>query len=216
MISIKNKAVFLDRDGTINIDKDYIYKVSDFEFIPGAVEALKLLQDAGYLLIIITNQSGIARGYYTEEDYEKLNDWMIKTLAEQYGVFITASYFCPHHPEAVVPAYRINCSCRKPGTALFEQAIREHDIDLSSSYAIGDKLRDLAICNSFNSCERQAEIRLSGIHSGQNGKSQKACKGFLIGSKEPEELMRSVKAGERENIQYVPDLYTATQMIVHL
>ena len=219
MISI-NKAIFLDRDGTINIDKDYIYKVSDFEFIDQAPEALKLLQDGGFQLIIITNQSGIARGYYTEEDYEKLNDWLLKTLTEQYGVNITASYFCPHHPEAVVEKYRKNCNCRKPKLGLFERAIAEHDIDLSSSYAIGDKLRDLAIC------ERQAEIRLSDTHSGltgltgvaeavdevenrRAGQKRQNCQGFLIGSKESEEVIRSVKAGERQNIQYVPDLHTA-------
>lgn len=215
MISIKNKAIFLDRDGTINIDRNYIYRINDFEFIPHAPEALKLLQDAGYLLIIITNQSGIARGYYTESDYEILNDWMLNTLKDEYKVHITASYYCPHHPSGAVEKYRIDCNCRKPQIGLFEQAIKDFDIDVDHSFAIGDKLRDLAIC------ERQTEEQLlnfSDIHSIDKGQrvcqGSEGCKGFLVGHKESEEVISSVKAGERKNIKYCDNLYEAAGMIV--
>lgn len=142
----KRKAVFLDRDGTINVDKQYVYKLEEFEFIPGALEGLKLLQEAGFLLIIITNQSGIARGYYTEEDYQKLNTHML-TLIEKHGVHISEVLYCPHHPEATVKKYRVTCNCRKPRLGLFYQAQKEWNIDFSASFAIGDKMRDLTICN---------------------------------------------------------------------
>ncbi|CBK73522.1 histidinol-phosphate phosphatase family domain/HAD-superfamily hydrolase, subfamily IIIA [Butyrivibrio fibrisolvens 16/4] len=140
-----NKAIFLDRDGTINIDKDYLYKIEDFEYISGVVEALKQLQDMGYLLIVISNQSGIARGFYSEDDYLIIDRWMKDDLKSR-GVNITASYYCPHHPKALVKKYRCECNCRKPNTGLFWQAQKDFDIDMSKSIAIGDKERDIAIC----------------------------------------------------------------------
>lgn len=142
---MSNKAVFLDRDGTINIDKNYLYRIEDFEYKPRVIEGLRLLQNRGFLLVIITNQSGIARGIFTEEQYLSLNDWMIKDLARK-GINIAASYYCPHHPEAVIPQYRKKCKCRKPGIELFEKAIADLDIDQNNSYAIGDRERDLFIC----------------------------------------------------------------------
>ena len=151
-----SKAVFLDRDGTINVDKGYLYRISDFEFLPGAVDALRMLQNAGYLLIVITNQSGIARGYYTEEDFAVLTDYMKSELAKS-GVNISGVYYCPHLPDAEVGRYRKVCTCRKPSLGLFGQAVHDFDIDLSQSYAVGDKERDCAIC------------------------SVSECKGFLIG-----------------------------------
>ena len=203
--NMKNKAVFLDRDGTINVDRDYIYKISDFEFIFGVPEALKLLQNAGYKLIIITNQSGIARGYYTEHDYEILNNWMINTLLDTFGVEILASYYCPHLPlsspdenvEEGMEKYRKNCNCRKPKLGLFERAIQDFDIDIGHSYAIGDKLRDLAICESQDS---------SMLYKG--------VKGFLINTRESEEVIDSVKRGEHKNIAYEKDLLSAAGRIV--
>ena len=139
-----NKAVFLDRDGTINIDKDYLYKIEDFEYLPGAVEGLRLLQEQGYLLIVITNQSGIARGFYSEEDYLRLDKWMKEDLAQK-GVKITASYYCPHLLDVKVSKYSIECECRKPKLGLFYQAAKDWDIDIDNSIAIGDKPRDIAI-----------------------------------------------------------------------
>jgi D-glycero-D-manno-heptose 1,7-bisphosphate phosphatase len=141
----KHKAVFLDRDGTINADKPYLYKITDFEFLPGAREALSLLSEAGYRLVIVTNQSGVARGYYGKRDVEALHDWLRKTLA-QNGVNVAGIYYCPHHPQGGVEAYRRDCGCRKPGLELFYRAASELELDVESSIAIGDRLRDLQIC----------------------------------------------------------------------
>lgn len=172
-----NKAIFLDRDGTINVEKNYLYKIEDFEFLPGVIDALRQLQRAGYLLIIITNQSGIARGYYTEEDFRKLNEWMLTTLKGQ-GVTITDVYYCPHLPDTQIVEYRKNCNCRKPKLGLYEQAVREHNIDLSQSYAIGDKIRDCAICKTTD------------------------CQGFLIGNSEEDSIIYSVKSCKYPKIRY--------------
>ena len=144
-----HKAVFLDRDGTINIDKNYLYKIEDFEFLPGAIEGLKILANLGYKLIIITNQSGIARGYYSEDDYKKLESWMNNRLFRE-GVEITASYHCPHHTLGIVPQYRCECNCRKPKLGLFEKAVYEHGIKIDESIAIGDKERDIEIARKYN------------------------------------------------------------------
>lgn len=132
---MKNKAVFLDRDGTVNVDKNYMYKPEDFEFEKGVPETLKCLFAKNYKLIIITNQSGIAREYYTAEDVEKLHDHM-GILAKENGFEFAGFYFCPHMPED-------GCDCRKPSTALIEKAACEHNIDLELSYMVGDKESDM-------------------------------------------------------------------------
>ncbi len=156
------KAVFLDRDGTINEDVGYVCKIEDFEFLPGALQGLKMLQDAGYLLVIITNQSGIARGYFTEREYRELEHYMFEKFRKS-GISVAGSYYCPHHPEGKIPEYRCICPCRKPEIGLFIRAAKEHDIDFSQSFAIGDKLRDLAICEKKHAgviwWEYQAAIR---------------------------------------------------------
>ena len=139
------KAAFLDRDGTINVDRNYLRRVEDFEYLDGAVEGLRALSEQGYLLVVITNQSGIARGYFTEEDYLRLDGWMKADLLKR-GVRIAGSYCCPHLPEGSVPEYARECDCRKPKTGLYLKAARELSIDLDRSIAIGDKERDLAIC----------------------------------------------------------------------
>lgn len=140
-----NKAVFLDRDGTINKEKHYLYKISDFEYLEGAVEGLRELADMGFLLVVVTNQSGIARGYYTEQDYRKLDAWMKSDLLKR-GIKIAGSYYCPHFPTGCVTEYAKDCNCRKPKTGLFWRAADELCIDMEHSFAIGDKLRDLSIC----------------------------------------------------------------------
>lgn len=132
-----NKAIFLDRDGTINIDAGYVYRPQDIILIKNAAKGLKYLQECGFLLIVITNQSGIARGYYSEEEYQKAEEYINDLLAAQ-GVKLTKTYHCPHLDG--------NCQCRKPKTGLFHLAAKEFDIDFSKSYAIGDKERDLCIC----------------------------------------------------------------------
>lgn len=140
------KAIFLDRDGTINVEREYTYRIEDFVYEKGVIEALLLLQHLGYQLVIVTNQSGIARGYYTEEDFQYLNNWMLSDLKKR-GIEIAGVYYCPHHPEGKVRGYAIECKCRKPATGLFWQAQEELHIGMKDSYAIGDKVRDLSICN---------------------------------------------------------------------
>ena len=138
---MKNKFVLLDRDGVINIEKSYLHKIEDFEYEKNVVEGLLRLRDLGYRFAIITNQAGIARGYYTEEDYLKLQSFIEEDLFKK-GIKIEKSYFCPHHPN-VTGKYGIECDCRKPNTGNFELAIKEFDIDVKNSFMIGDKITDL-------------------------------------------------------------------------
>ncbi len=132
-----NKALFLDRDGVINKEKNYLYKIEDFEFIDGVFETCKYFQDNGFLIIIITNQAGIARGKYTEDDYQILTDWMIKEF-EKKDIKISKVYHCPHHPD-----FSGDCECRKPNPGMILQAQRDFDIDLSQSILVGDKNSDI-------------------------------------------------------------------------
>ncbi len=136
------KAVFLDRDGTINVEKDYLHKIEDFEFIPGAPETIKRLKDAGFLVIVVSNQSGIGRGYFDSQAVETLHEHIQAKLAE-YGTSIDAFYYCPHHPQEGIGAYRVACDCRKGEPGMLLQAAREHDIDLQKSFMIGDKPADI-------------------------------------------------------------------------
>ena len=138
---MKNKFVLLDRDGVINVEKSYLHKIEDFEYEKNVVEGLLKLRDLGYKFAIITNQAGIARGYYTEEDYLKLQSFIEDDLFKK-GIKIEKSYFCPHHPN-VTGKYGIECDCRKPNTGNFELAIKEFDIDVKNSFMIGDKITDL-------------------------------------------------------------------------
>ncbi len=133
-----NKAVFLDRDGVINRKGGsyYIWRIEDFILNEGVIDALKIFQEKGYLLIVITNQGGIARGVFSEEDLKRLNEYMIDLL-KQHGIKLSAIYYCPHHPDVSL------CECRKPGTLLFEKAIKDFDIDVKSSCMIGDSEVDI-------------------------------------------------------------------------
>lgn len=139
---MKNKAVFLDRDGTINYDKGYVHKIEDFKFIPGAIEAIQLLNRNNYKVIVVTNQAGIARGYYTENDVDILHKSISAKLA-MYEARIDAFYYCPHHPTAGIGKYKIDCECRKPKSGLIIQASKDLDIALSDSWIIGDKESDI-------------------------------------------------------------------------
>ena len=136
------RAVLLDRDGVINVEREYLWAVDAFEFVPGAVDALKRLADAGWRLVVVTNQSGIARGYYTEDDYQRLTAHMRARLARA-GVQLNAVLHCPHLPDAAVDAYRMQCDCRKPAPGLLLRAARQLSLDLSRSVLIGDKLSDV-------------------------------------------------------------------------
>jgi len=131
------KALFLDRDGVINIEKDYLYKVEDFEFIDGIFKVCKHFQNLGYKIFVVTNQSGIARGYYSENDFKELTIWMINEF-KKLGIDISKVYYCPHHPDITG-----TCECRKPKPGMLLEAASEFDIDLNNSIMIGDKERDI-------------------------------------------------------------------------
>jgi len=145
----QNKAIFLDRDGVINKEVNYLHKIEDFEFTENCIEALKILQSNGYILFIITNQAGIARGYYTEEDFHILNNWMLLQLKE-HGINITAVQFCPHHPKEGKGKYKIDCECRKPKTGMIMPLIEKYNIDVQNSVLIGDKISDIKAGESVN------------------------------------------------------------------
>ena len=131
------KAAFLDRDGVINIDTGYVGKIEDFKFKDGIFDLLKLLQDLGYTLFVVTNQSGIARGYYTEDDFYKLTEWM-KDELQKKGIEIKDVRFCPHHPDISG-----ECECRKPKPGMILDLAKKYDIDLKNSIMIGDGDRDI-------------------------------------------------------------------------
>ncbi|RNC65822.1 MAG: D-glycero-beta-D-manno-heptose 1,7-bisphosphate 7-phosphatase [Desulfuromonadales bacterium] len=138
-----NRAVFLDRDGTINVEKSYLHRSEEFEFISGAPEAIRLLKEAGFLVIVVTNQSGVARGYYDEEAVHRLHRFMDGELAT-VGACVDAYYLCPHHPLHGVGPYRTDCACRKPLPGMLMAAAQALGIDLSRSWIIGDKEADVA------------------------------------------------------------------------
>jgi len=135
-------AAFLDRDGVLNVEKGYVFKVEDFEWQQGAIEAVKLLNEKGYYVFVVTNQSGIARGMYTEDNMKKLHDFMQEQLAAQ-GAKIDAFYHCPHHPEGKLFKYASFCDCRKPKPGMIFQAMDNHEVDTSKSFLIGDKPTDV-------------------------------------------------------------------------
>jgi D-glycero-D-manno-heptose 1,7-bisphosphate phosphatase len=136
------RAAFLDRDGVINVDSGYVHRVADFHFIPGVLSACRNLHVAGYKLIVVTNQAGIAHGYYDERTFEEITGWMNERFREA-GAPLTGVYYCPHHPSATVASFRCECSCRKPEPGMIAQAVLEHQIDVASSFLVGDKESDL-------------------------------------------------------------------------
>jgi D-glycero-D-manno-heptose 1,7-bisphosphate phosphatase len=136
------RAVFLDRDGTIVRDVDYLTEVGQLEILPGVPDALRLLREAGFLLLVVTNQSAIARGWLTEEALAAIHAELNRRL-EAEGARIDGFYHCPHLPDGTVPAYACECTCRKPRPGLIERAAREWQADLARSYVVGDSERDV-------------------------------------------------------------------------
>ncbi|WP_107691894.1 D-glycero-alpha-D-manno-heptose-1,7-bisphosphate 7-phosphatase [Campylobacter concisus] len=132
-----HKALFLDRDGVINIEKNYLYKISEFEFIDGIFDVCRYFQRLDYFIVVITNQAGIARGLYTEDNFIKLNNWMIGEFKSN-NINITKVYYCPHHPE-----FGVECECRKPRPGMILRAKAEIGIDLQNSILVGDKISDV-------------------------------------------------------------------------
>ena len=135
-------AVFLDRDGVINQDNGYVSEVDDFKFIEGVIEACVELQKKGYLLVVITNQSGIARGYFTEKQFNTLTEWMDWSMADR-GVDLDGIYYCPHHSEEGQGEFKVDCECRKPKPGMLLNAIEDLNIDIANSILVGDKVSDL-------------------------------------------------------------------------
>jgi len=137
-----NRAVFLDRDGVINKDTGYVHLVDDFEYIDGVFDACLALKKMGYLLVVVTNQSGIARGMYSEDDFHSLTEWMDWNFADK-GVDLDGIYYCPHHPEKGIGEYKQDCDCRKPKPGMLLDAAKFLKIDLANSIMVGDKADDM-------------------------------------------------------------------------
>ena len=138
--AIALKIVFLDRDGVINIDYGYTYKIEKFEFMPYIFDLVRLFISSGYEIIVVTNQSGIGRGYYTKEDFDILSRWMIEEFTRQ-NITIKDIFHCHHSPDS-------NCNCRKPKTGMIDEAMALYDIDLGSSLMIGDKQSDIDLADN--------------------------------------------------------------------
>jgi len=136
------KAAFLDRDGVINLDRAYVHQWDEFEFVPGAVDAMRRLREAGYALVVVTNQSGLARGMYTEAQFQELTRHMRAALAEA-GAEVEAVYHCPHHPKGSVPELAVDCDCRKPEPGMILRAAKELNLSLADSFLVGDKPSDI-------------------------------------------------------------------------
>lgn len=142
-------AAFLDRDGVLNVDHGYTFKPGDLELMPTASAAVRMLNDAGYYVFVVSNQSGVARGFYTEAAVKVFNSHL-QELLELDGGHIDAFYYCPHHPDGVIKELAIQCRCRKPAPGMLEQAARFRPIDLSRSFLIGDKDDDMAAAQAFH------------------------------------------------------------------
>lgn len=139
---MKNKALFLDRDGVINIDNGYVYKINEYEFIDGIFEFVKIFYDLGYKIIIVTNQSGIGRGYFTEADFEVIMKFVKETFLKK-NIKIDKVYHCPHHPTEGIGLYKKNCNFRKPNPGMILDAVNQFNIDASNSILVGDSLSDI-------------------------------------------------------------------------
>lgn len=147
---IRKPAVFLDRDGVINADCGYLYQSKDFLWIDGVIESIRYFHDAGFWVFVITNQSGVARGYYQEDDVNKLHLWINRQLKKEHAQ-IDAFYYCPHYPGAPIAQYSCVCDCRKPRPGMIRQALAEWPVELQHSFLVGDSPSDIE-------CARNAGI----------------------------------------------------------
>jgi len=146
---VKRPAVFIDRDVTVNEQMGYINHISRFVLLPGAEEAIKLLSSHQYLVVVVSNQSGVARGYFPIELVDEVHAHM-RVLLEKEGAFVDGIFFCPHYPRGVVPEYSIECDCRKPKTGLIEKACEVFDVDMANSYVVGDRYSDIELALRLN------------------------------------------------------------------
>jgi len=141
------RAVFLDRDGTINVEVGYLCRPEDFALIEGSAGAIRRLNEAGFLVVVVSNQSGVARGYFDEQQVDRVNETMAREL-ERFGAHLDAVYYCPHYPEGIVEKYRRRCDCRKPGPGMVLKAEAELGIDVSRSYVVGDHQGDIELAKN--------------------------------------------------------------------
>lgn len=140
----KRPAVFLDRDGTLNYERDHLRRSRDLRLLPGATRAVKALNDAGFLVVVVTNQAAIAKGILTEDELHTIHSDLLDRLSGR-GARIDAIYYCPHHVDGIVTRYRIRCRCRKPGIGMITKAAKDLNIDLKKSYMVGDMTGDIAL-----------------------------------------------------------------------
>ncbi|MEO8186922.1 MAG: D-glycero-beta-D-manno-heptose 1,7-bisphosphate 7-phosphatase [Burkholderiaceae bacterium] len=169
-------AAFLDRDGVINVDRAYVHTRADFEFIDGVFDGARTLMRMGYALVVITNQSGIGRGWYSENDFLALDDWMRARFAEE-GAAIEATYYCPHHPLDAIGLFRRECDCRKPAPGMLLRAGRERGLALMQSVMLGDAISDLQAAKAAglqirvllgtNALALPEEPKISGLATGR-------------------------------------------------
>ncbi|HEX8072517.1 MAG TPA: HAD family hydrolase [Pyrinomonadaceae bacterium] len=157
------RAVFMDRDGTISEEVGYVNHPSRYRVFPYAAEAVKLLNDAGWLAVLVTNQAGVARGYFTEDVIEMVHDLLRRELACA-GARLNAIYYCPHHPTVGPPPYRFDCDCRKPRPGLIQRAARDFRIDLAQSWMVGDRYSDVELARNAGV---RAALVLSGYGRGE-------------------------------------------------
>jgi D-glycero-D-manno-heptose 1,7-bisphosphate phosphatase len=145
----RRPAAFFDRDGVLNVDAGYVHRPDQLDWIAGAPAALRMLNEAGYYVIVVSNQSGVARGYFAEAAVRQFHAHMQDALRAQ-GAHVDAFYYCPHYPEGAVKEFAVRCRCRKPSPGMLEQAAREWPIDLGRSFLIGDKDDDISAAAAFN------------------------------------------------------------------
>jgi D-glycero-D-manno-heptose 1,7-bisphosphate phosphatase len=146
---MKRPAIFMDRDGTINEQRGYINHISRFILLPGVIEAVRLLNENNFLAIIVSNQSGVARGYFPIDLVEEVHASLRATLKVE-GAIIDGIFFCPHYPRGALEKYSAECGCRKPAIGLIEQARESFDIDMSNSYVVGDRYTDIELAHRSN------------------------------------------------------------------
>jgi len=144
---VKRRAAFLDRDGVINLDREYVHRSEDFEFVPGVFAAARRLREMGFALVVATNQSGIGRGLYSVAQFDALTDWMKRRFADE-GAPLAGVYYCPHHPTDAFGPYRRECDCRKPAPGMLLAAAADLDLALGASAMFGDRGSDLEAARS--------------------------------------------------------------------
>jgi len=140
---LRRPAVFFDRDGVLNEDDGYAFDPDKIRWVEGAQQAVKAVNDAGYFAFVVTNQSGVARGFYEERHVRNLHEWMSREL-DSVGAHIDAFEFCPHHPDGLIERYRVLCNCRKPQPGMIRALLARYAVDIDASFMIGDKQSDLA------------------------------------------------------------------------